>query len=779
MVIGEYKKNAVSKSTTPPGNSLCALLAAGLAVALLAVFSTSAVDGYAASSNTSPIPAQPSAHAQINVKIQSKLQELRWISLSHNNASNTARFAAELPKLRSLANELTQAQDPRLVQLHDTLIKDIDQMNLLIKVAASNPNSSTEAFVSLSRKKLTRMIEANEQLIATLELDDKDPLLPPQQLGSVAQSGVWIPAFLGLIALLAIPMTLLLRSKRKPPRSTAASDPLKSVIEGLPDGCVVLDENREIKAHNSSAAELLPSPAPSLEGIDAANLYAQICLDNTQTHADLNHWLENLHADCTSSIELMDHRNRHLLIRERPTKSGEITTIIRDITDVKEARHKLQQATDFDTLTGLPNRALYLRKLRGYSRSSEKTIALINIDIRDFRQVNDSFGQNVGDQLLIGVANCLQSVMPEDAFIARVSGDEFSVMIHPLDDRAKVEQSVSTILDQLRRGIHAGREIIPVHASVGIAYGPEHGVSPIELKNSADSACSQAKKSINNSFCTFSREWQQNAERVRAIEMGLLAAIENNELRLAYQPQLELATNTIAGMEALVRWDSAKLGKISPTEFIPAAEKSGLIIDLGIWVLKNAINDFLQLKAYDFAPGSLAVNLSRKQFDSPDLIRHITEILEHTQMPHHQLTLEITETAILDDRVRAEHTLKQLHALGVNLSIDDFGVGYSSFLELRDFPISEVKIDRSFIHDVVDCDNSQKIIQAIVNVAEAIGAEVVAEGIESQAQFDAIRQLGCHRAQGFFLCEPKNIKAFPKHALHLAETESGENTMSI
>ncbi len=209
---------------------------------------------------------------------------------------------------------------------------------------------------------------------------------------------------------------------------------------------------------------------------------------------------------------------------------------------------------------------------------------------------------------------------------------------------------------------------------------------------------------------------------------------------------------------------------MSPAEFIPRAEQSGLIIELGEWILNRAIQDYQKLASVGMAPGVLSVNLSRRQFDNPDLISNLRKVLRDTGMKAEMLTLEITETAILDDRKHAEEVLRQLHMIGVNLSIDDFGVGYSSFLELRDFPINEVKIDRSFVSDVVSCDNSRKIIQAIVNVANAIGAEVVAEGIENREQFDCISALGCHRAQGYFLCEPMSPTTFPDVVLGGGDT---------
>ena len=723
-------------------------------------------------------PAPQSLPVHPTTLIQADLELLHaLLQDSAEQPQAVTNLSAEITALRSVVGRLSEVDDDaenqhQLLLLEQKLSADIDQLERLINVAAANPGQSGVAMTNLSQKKLARMLQANSHAMATLSIQSQtDRNRQLQQNAALTAHGRWAIVLLGLLTLGLIALAIQQwQAFRKQATAQPDHDPVKSMIEGLPDGCMVLNQNREIKAHNSSAAKLLPEPAETLEGVDAASLYSQICLDSTQSRDDLSHWLDNLNADSTSTIELLDHQNRHLMIRERPTQDGEITAIIRDISDLKEAGEQLQQATDFDSLTGLPNRALFLRKLRSYARSDDPSIALVIIDLRDFRQLNDSYGQDIGDQLLISTSISLISKMPDDALVARISGDEFAVMVHPLDDKDQIEHATQDFLDELKRGVSAGTREIPVRASVGISYGPDHAVSPVELKNTADSACSQAKKQGSNTFAIFDRKLQENAERQRQIEMGLLTAIAQDELQIEYQPQINIKTNLTAGMEALVRWENDILGKVSPAEFIPTAEKSGLIVELGEWVLKKAISDYQQLASYGLSPGVLSVNLSRKQFDSPDLINSIKQVLQDTAMQPELLTLEITETAILDNREHAEAVLRQLHEIGVNLSIDDFGVGYSTFLELRDFPVNEVKIDRTFITDVTTCDNSQKIIQAIVNVAEAIGAEVVAEGIESQEQFDCIKSLGCHRAQGYFLCEPMSITAFPDMVLGGADS---------
>ena len=689
-----------------------------------------------------------------------ELASLKNDILALNNASDQA---PDLPA----SSDSTQPGDELLVE---RLLSDLGQFETAIpgnQTLASPTTDNKTGTDDTALLVLERMQSTTTHLLATRQLLDESnahTALKEQQRAS--KHGRWAFLLLGFLSIGLFALALQQwRGFRRQNHEVLASDiAFRDALEGLPDGCVVLNTDREVTAHNHNVLKLLPD-AQTVDGANAASIYRELCHDSTINREALDEWLDNLHADSTSSIELLDHKNRHLLIRERPTNNGQITATIRDVSDTREAKRRLQEVTDYDSLTGLPNRALFMRELRSKAKNAESTddfsLALMICDLREFRQINDSYGQETGDQLLIEIAACLCENMPEEATVARIAGDEFAVLVKPASDKALIEVSINQFLERLKKGFTIGNRHIPIRASLGISYGPEHGLSPVELKNTADSACSQAKRRSNSSFAVFNRKLQASAEREHLIDVGLLRAIESDELQIEYQPQIDIKTNLTAGMEALLRWDSPELGRVSPAEFIPRAEANGLIIELGDWVLHKAITDYQRLGKFVTATGTLSVNLSRKQFDNPELIGNIRRVLTDTGMPASELTLEITETAILDDRSHARDVLGELHCLGVNLSIDDFGVGYSSLLELRDFPINEVKIDRSFVIDVVECRNSRKIIQAIVSVADAIGAEVVAEGIETRAQFEWIQKLGCDRAQGYFLCEPMTATTFP------------------
>ena len=302
---------------------------------------------------------------------------------------------------------------------------------------------------------------------------------------------------------------------------------------------------------------------------------------------------------------------------------------------------------------------------------------------------------------------------------------------------------------------------VPVRASVGIAYAPEHGNTVSSLLKCADSACIQAKHLSDNTLVVYNSIQQQQAKRKHQLEIGLQKAIENKELALQYQPQVDIKSKMTCGMEALLRWRSKEFGDVPPADFIPIAEETGIINQLGNWVLHLAVRDYKRLETFGMSPAMLSVNISRKQFQGGQIVSDVQRLMDTTAFDPCKLCFEITETALADNSERFHQQLLDLTSLGVRLAIDDFGVRYSSLLELRDYPISEVKIDRAFIANIALDQSSQDFVAAIVDISRSIGADVVAEGIENREQFDKVTELGCDRAQGYYLCEPMAATTFP------------------
>ena len=540
-------------------------------------------------------------------------------------------------------------------------------------------------------------------------------------------------------------------------RRMQARSASQRMLDALPDAVAIFNPKGQLTAVNRKLRGFLPIEVANVNfsEITSSDLYAQLSPDNLAIERARNLAREAKEdPDSTISFEVPSYGSRSLLVKERPTDDG--GTAISVYGAYKPVTTRLS-----DPLTALPNRARLLNELAQRCSRTKDELALIIVDLRSFRQINDTYGRATGDELLKQTGICLQHCMPQDALIARTAGDEFAVLLEFDKSRAQIEQRVTRFLATLRHGLNVNTINVPVRASVGIAFAPEHGNTVSSLLKCADSACANAKQLGNNTMVVYNSEQQLESKRRHQLEVALQQAIPKGELSLQYQPQVDIASNMTCGMEALLRWNSAEFGRVSPIEFIDIAEQSGSIKSIGAWVLQQAISDYQRLARFGMSPPTLSVNLSRKQFEDGKVVRDVAKVLHKTGFNPACLCLEITETAIYRDSAAMKKMLHDLTKIGVKLAIDDFGVGYSSLLELRDFPISEVKIDRAFVMDVVTNTSSQDIIHAIVDIADSIGADVVAEGIEDQQQLDMVAALGCHRVQGYYLCEPMPATTFP------------------
>lgn len=532
---------------------------------------------------------------------------------------------------------------------------------------------------------------------------------------------------------------------------------IQETLEALPDAVALFNPQGQLTALNEKLARLMPLRLEPTVFADTStsDLYAQISPDNIAIERARNRARENAaNADSTISFEVPSYGKRSLLVKERATGNGGVSVSIYGTAHPASNRMS-------DSLTALANRTRLVHELAQRCSRTKIELSLIIVDLRSFRQINDTYGREAGDELLKQTAICLQHAMPHDALIARTAGDEFAVLLESDLGRENIESMVEDLLKTLIRGLNVKDLNVPVRASVGIAYAPEHGNTVSNLLTSADSACAQAKHASGNTLVVFNSVQQKQAKHRHQLEIGLQKAIEKKELTLQYQPQIDIKSKMTCGMEALIRWKNAELGHVSPADFIPVAEETGIINQLGAWVLNQAVEDYQRLARYGMSPAMLSVNLSRKQFEGGQIVADVDRLLSRTGFNPTKLCLEITETALATDSKRLRDQLLELTSLGVKLAIDDFGVGYSSLLELRDYPIREVKIDRAFITDIATDANSQDIVAAVVDISRSIGAEVVAEGIENQLQFDKVAELGCDRAQGYFLCEPMAATTFP------------------
>ncbi|MDQ1484993.1 MAG: hypothetical protein QOJ62_686 [Actinomycetota bacterium] len=407
-----------------------------------------------------------------------------------------------------------------------------------------------------------------------------------------------------------------------------------------------------------------------------------------------------------------------------------------------------------DRLTGLPNRALLLDRAQqalAAAVQSGNGVAMLLIDLNNFKQVNDTLGHHHGDVLLQGVAKCLRAVLREADTVARLGGDEFAILLtgnaglgQANTVAAKVEKQLSVPIDL--DGIPL--QIVP---SIGIALYPDHGSDASELLQRADIAMYAAKRSGDGPTAYHSSQDRSTLDKL-TVFTELRQAIENSELRLHYQPKLDLQTATITGVEALVRWQHPRRGLLGPGEFLPVAESTGLIHPLTDWVLTEAVSQWA-LWTQTEANLDLAVNVSVRSLLDRAFFDRLTELLVHSGIARH-LILEVTETALMLDPVQAARTLADVRKLGVRVSMDDFGAGYSSLTQLRQLPVDELKIDRMLVQDVATSDLDAALMETIIELGHRLDLKVVAEGIEDADTLAAVRALGCDQAQGFFIARP-------------------------
>ena len=417
----------------------------------------------------------------------------------------------------------------------------------------------------------------------------------------------------------------------------------------------------------------------------------------------------------------------------------------------RQMRHMLSH----DDLTGLPNRTAFNDELNlAMARSrQDKPCAVLLLDLDYFQNVNDTLGHEHGDLLLVAVAGRIRACLPETAFLARFSGDEFVVL---LDDAPveRAKQVGQALLQDMSREFDIGNDRLGISASIGIVTYPTDGESASILMRYADLALHRAKSLGRNCLIVFSRDLSEEIQRRVQLEARLKHALARNELALHYQPKLEILSGRLVGWEALLRWQSAELGMVSPEEFIPVAEHTGLILPIGDWVLREACR---QLRAWQDAglmTGTMAVNLSTRQFRQKDLAEEVSVALRDTGLAPGDLELEITESSIMDNLATAATVLAELERLGIRIAVDDFGTGYSSLSYLKSFPIHCLKIDRSFINDIPGDDNDTVIVRTIIALAGNLGLTVVAEGVETDAQLAYLRANHCDQAQGYLFSRP-------------------------
>ncbi|MGG1662314.1 EAL domain-containing protein [Brevibacillus sp. NRS-1366] len=448
-------------------------------------------------------------------------------------------------------------------------------------------------------------------------------------------------------------------------------------------------------------------------------------------------------------------------------EQGNVNSLImvtRDITDRKHSEEIIHYLAYHDALTDLPNRRMYVQQLTKeivQAKRFQSNIAVLFLDLDRFKDVNDSFGHDVGDMLLVEVAKRLQDCIKPQDIVARLGGDEFTILLSQLNDREEAAAVAEQIMSELQRSFSLNGQVLNVSSSIGISMFPQDGDNAEDLLKRADTALYTVKSRGKNGYDFFDPSMEAKSLERILMENELRKAIEQEQFQIYYQPKMDIITGSLTGMEALVRWVHPELGIISPNRFIPIAEESGMIIALGEWILKEACkqNKLWHDEGYEL---KVSVNLSARQIYQKDLLSMIKATLAETQLLPEWLELEITES-IFVKMEEATKVLQQIRDIGIEISIDDFGTGYSSFSYIKSLPVDTIKIDASFIRDIHHNQESQAIVKAIVTIAQSLNLNVIAEGIELSDQVEALQQNGCGHGQGYLFSRPLATADFDRY----------------
>ncbi|TFH72296.1 EAL domain-containing protein [Gammaproteobacteria bacterium LSUCC0112] len=436
--------------------------------------------------------------------------------------------------------------------------------------------------------------------------------------------------------------------------------------------------------------------------------------------------------------------------------------ITRDITSKKKIANHIKHLATHDALTGLPNRVMFSELLgqaiRNANRYKDQRFAVLFIDLDRFKAVNDTYGHHTGDQLLAEVAKRLTTPLRNSDIVARLGGDEFVIMLQHIQDQAAL--IAGNILQVFNVPITIDQREFMIGASIGISLFGVDASTEEGLMNHADTAMYAVKEEGRNNVRFFSADLHQHHQERAGLAVELRHALKRGEMSLNYQAKVDVDTGQVVGVEALLRWRHPELGDISPNHFIPIAEDNGLIVPIGEWVMATACQQVLQWQKQGLSALSLAVNLSARQFNHPDLPAYIQQMLSDNQFPAEQLELEITESLVVQNPERAIRLMQEMKKTGIRFALDDFGTGYSSLGQLRHYPIDTLKIDRAFIKDLDTSREDQAISKAIISMSKTLGLTVVAEGVENSRQLAFLRHYQCDIIQGYYCHKPAGAEAF-------------------
>jgi diguanylate cyclase (GGDEF)-like protein len=569
-------------------------------------------------------------------------------------------------------------------------------------------------------------------------------------------------------------------------RTSTSLNDLRGLIRAVPDLIFVVNEDGDVQEGLSRGDATHTQQIQALSTASKVNFYP--CENDDKARACIKRALE------TGKTQVYEHTldalDIHLETRFVTRDSNTVLAIVRDITDRKESESRIFNLAYFDELTALPNRQLFgqsLERTIEKAKRDEQEFAVLFVDLDRFKRINDTLGHSVGDELLKEVArrleNCtratdsvsrIEALQDGGIQLARLGGDEFVIKLYGIESEDSVSAVASRIISVLTPPFNCEGHQFVVTPSIGIAMYPQDGVTAEELLMNADSAMYRAKFAGRNNYQFFSETMRTKSLHRIDLENELRKALEEDQFELHFQPKADAESWSLVGAEALLRWQHPERGEISPDEFIPVAEETGLIVPIGQWVLQQACKQAKAWTEFPFGDIAVSVNISSHQFQSDSLIDDVLGAALSAGIEPTLLELEITESVLLHD---ADNTLVALNTLkraGIALSVDDFGTGYSSLSYLKRFPIDTLKIDRSFVKDLHTDQDDAAICAAILAMAQQLGLNVVAEGVETKEQLEFLRHHGCNQIQGYLCSKPLSANQFAVLLREIAKTAANE-----
>lgn len=536
-------------------------------------------------------------------------------------------------------------------------------------------------------------------------------------------------------------------------QTTITKNYLSTVLNSMNDAVIVTSTDGIVRRINDAAVRLFGYDEQAISGqpfiqLIAASERAGFSLDSTA--AAMRESVIAARNGQTIPVSLSSAP----LAAEDPQFQGMIF-VVRNITDRKRAERRIRYLARYDALTKVPNRMQFQHMLQqsiARARRDARGIVLLYLDMDRFKEINDTFGHSAGDRTLEVLSERLTRILPRETVIGRLAGDEFGLFIEGLseseDDRTQAANLSRMVLAEVCKAYYVDRQEVFLTASLGLAFYPKDAENVIDLIRNADAAMYHSKQAGGNSFAFYSPDMNAAAVERLMLKSKLRRALERDELKMFYQPKVDLRDGRIVGAEALLRWRLPGHGDISPSQFIPLAEETNLILGIGEWVLNQVCADYRRWTERIANPGRVSINLSLKQLRQASFITRCRAVFRRHEVSPTCFELEITETTLMADPKRTVKLLDELYAMGLHLSIDDFGTGYSSLSALQQFPIGALKIDQSFVRDAAIDSDDATIVRTIIDMGKALEFEVIAEGVENEEQFNFLRSRGCHYGQG-------------------------------